>query len=73
MGKEYSDTEHQFDVWHLTKIIKNKLVQKAKTKGCEHLGLWIKAVRNHLWGVQVTVMEIKNLLRKVGYLYAVIL
>lgn len=49
MGKEYSNTEHQFDVWHLTKSIKKKLVQKAKTKGCEHLSLWIKAVCNHLW------------------------
>jgi hypothetical protein len=48
MGKEYSDTEHQFDVWHLTKGI-TKIVQKAKTKGCEHLSLWIKAVCNHLW------------------------
>ena len=49
MGKEYPNTSHQFDVWHLSNNIKKKLMQKAKAKGCEDLGLWIKAICNHLW------------------------
>ena len=49
MSKEYSSTNHQFDVWHLSNNLKKKLVQKAKGKGCEELGLWIKAICNHLW------------------------
>ena len=28
MGKEYSDTEHQFDVWHLNTGIKKKLFKR---------------------------------------------
>ena len=49
MSKEYSSTDHQFDVWHLSNNIKKKLMQRAKAKGCEDLGLWIKAICNHLW------------------------
>ena len=49
MSKEYSSTNHQFNVWHLSNNLKKKLVQKAKGKGCEELGLWIKAICNHLW------------------------
>ena len=39
MSEEYSSTNHQFDVWHLSNNIKKKLVQKAKGKGCEELGV----------------------------------
>ena len=46
--KEFPSTDHQFDVWHLYNNIK-KLVQRAKAKGWEDLGLWVKAICNHLW------------------------
>ncbi|KAJ8048791.1 THAP domain-containing protein 1 [Holothuria leucospilota] len=46
---DYSDIDHQFDVWHLTKSIAKKLTNKARQKGCEELGPRIPAVKNHLW------------------------
>ena len=49
MNKQYSDVNHQFDVWHLAKNLKKKLLQKTKTKGCEDLAPWIKSISNHLW------------------------
>ena len=49
MKKEFSNVDHQFDVWHLCKSLKKKLTGKAKSKGCEDLNFWIKAICNHLW------------------------
>ena len=49
MAKQYPQTEHQFDVWHLANSIRKKLLAKSKLRGAEELGPWIKAVTNHLW------------------------
>ena len=38
---------HQFDVWHVGKNIKKKLVKLAKKKSCRSLNQWIKAIINH--------------------------
>ena len=38
---------HQFDVWHVGKSIKKKLVKLAKKKSCRSLNQWIKAIINH--------------------------
>ena len=40
---------HQFDVWHVRKNIKKKLVKLAKKKSCCCLNQWIKAIMNHFW------------------------
>ena len=45
MSKEYSSTNHQFDVWHLSYNLKKKLAQKAKGKGCEEPGTESKRKR----------------------------
>ena len=39
---------HQFDVWHVIKNIKKKLVKSASKKDCEELNAWIKASVNHI-------------------------
>lgn len=49
MNKEYKNVQHQFDVWHLCKSVKKKLVAKSKLRGCEDLHFWIKSICNHLW------------------------
>jgi hypothetical protein len=36
-----------YGIWQ--KILKNKLVAKAKLKGAEDLNCWVKAITNHLW------------------------
>ncbi|CAC5382298.1 unnamed protein product [Mytilus coruscus] len=48
MKKEFSEVQHQFDVWHLCKSIKKKLTLRAKGKGCEDLNHWMKSICNHL-------------------------
>ena len=40
---------HQFDVWHVGKNIKKKLVKLAKKKNCCSLNQWIKAIINLFW------------------------
>lgn len=47
--KEFPKIDHKFDVWHLAKSIRKKLLQKSKTSGCEELSSWIRAICNHLW------------------------
>ena len=48
LWENYPEIDHQFDVWHISKSITKKLTAKAKRKGCEDLGPWIRAVTNHL-------------------------
>ena len=47
--KERKDIKHQFDVWHVGKNIKKKLLKLAKKITCSDLKPWIKAVINHFW------------------------
>ena len=49
MKKEYSFTEHQYDVWHMAKSVTKKLTKKAKAKYCGQLYPWIQSFSNHLW------------------------
>ena len=41
--------EHFFDQWHIAKSIVKKMVAASKEKGCERIGKWTKAVRNHIY------------------------
>ena len=47
LRENYPEIDHQFDVWHISKSITKKLTAKAKRKGCEDLGPWIRAVTSH--------------------------
>ena len=47
LAKEHPDILHQIDVWHVGKRIKKALFKAHKSKGCEELGMWIKAMINH--------------------------
>ncbi|XP_064467916.1 uncharacterized protein LOC135378751 [Ornithodoros turicata] len=49
MRTSYPTVKHQFDVWHVSKGIRKKLMSASKTKGCEALELWTKPVVNHLY------------------------
>ena len=49
MKKDHPNICHQFEMWHFGKSIKKSLTATAKRKECTNLGLWIKAIINHLW------------------------
>ena len=49
MREEEPDICHQFDVWHVSKNIKKKLLAASKKKSCEDLHTWIKSISNHFW------------------------
>ena len=49
MKKEHPQIKHQFDVWHVAKNIKKKIVKKAKLKSCSELFDWVKVMVNHFW------------------------
>ena len=40
---------HQFDVWHVGRNIKKRLIKFAKKKCNQELNAWIKAIINHFW------------------------
>ncbi|XP_066303883.1 uncharacterized protein [Branchiostoma lanceolatum] len=49
MKKDYKDIKHEFDIFHVSKNVTQKLRTKAQKKTCQPLAEWIKAVSNHLW------------------------
>ena len=49
MKKEKPNINHQFDIWHIGKNIKKKLVAEAKNSKCQGLNFWIKSIINHFW------------------------
>ena len=49
MKKILKDIDHQFDVWHIGRNIKKKLLKIAKKKACVDLQPWIKSIINHFW------------------------
>ncbi|XP_060567748.1 uncharacterized protein LOC132726451 [Ruditapes philippinarum] len=42
-------TVHSFDVWHIAKGVKKKLLSLAKEKDCQDVSRWIKSITNHLY------------------------
>ena len=46
---EHPNITHQYDVYHLDKRVRKKLVAKAKIKENADLLPWIKSVSRHLW------------------------
>ena len=49
MKKQRPGTKHQFDIWHVSKSIKKKLLKAAKRRDCGKLNEWIKSIINHFW------------------------
>ncbi|KAK7475684.1 hypothetical protein BaRGS_00033055 [Batillaria attramentaria] len=47
-------TQHSFDVWHVVKGLKKKLLKLACEKECGALQQWIKSICNHLYWVAVS-------------------
>ena len=45
----YPSINHQFDVWHLSKSVRKKLVKAGSKRGHDTLLLWIQSISNHLW------------------------
>ena len=64
MAKDHPHIKHQYDVWHLSKWVVNKLTNKAKEKGCEELSPWIQSISNHLWWSSATCDGNVDLLRE---------
>ncbi|VDI15377.1 Hypothetical predicted protein [Mytilus galloprovincialis] len=42
---------HYFDVWHVAKGLKKKMVKISKEKDCKEVGEWIKSITNHMYWV----------------------
>lgn len=56
------DIEHQFDIWHVAKSIKKKLVKYRKTH--PELLPWIRSILNHFWWACRTCAGDVQLLRE---------
>jgi len=49
MAEKFLSIGHEFDSWHFTKGIKNKLLKASKLKSCSVLKPWIPSIVNMLW------------------------
>ena len=49
MREEEKNIDHQFDVWHFCKNIKQKLNTVSKKASCNDLRPWIKSIAHHFW------------------------
>ena len=63
MKKEFPTVNHQYDVWHVSKNVKKKLVAKAIKTECAPLLPWIQSISNHLWWSCATCEQDEQLLR----------
>ncbi|KAK3087395.1 hypothetical protein FSP39_005395 [Pinctada imbricata] len=52
--EEMPNTKHFFDVWHVSKGLKKKLVKISSLKDCASLQPWIQSITNHLYWVPVS-------------------
>ena len=62
--EERLEISHQFDIWHVCKNIKQKLLAASKKKSCHILQLWSKSIQNHFWWVCVTCKGREILLKE---------
>ena len=49
MKTNYSSINHQFDIFHVCKNLKKKLIKISNQSGCGDIASWIKSICNHLW------------------------
>ncbi|XP_063052185.1 uncharacterized protein LOC134446823 [Engraulis encrasicolus] len=55
MREDHPDITHQFDIWHVAKSIKKKLLSLGQTRGCQDVKPWVGSIVNHLyWSVVST-------------------
>ena len=55
---------HQFDIWHMAKNLKKKLLNLGKKKNCEVINSWIKSIIDHFWWLCSTCNDSSDLLNK---------
>ena len=49
LSSEFKETEHELDLWHLTKNLKKRLQTRCKKAAYKPLLEWIPAICYHLW------------------------
>ncbi|VDI27339.1 Hypothetical predicted protein [Mytilus galloprovincialis] len=49
MATDHSDKNHQFDVWHLSKSVKKKILAIKPKKLLTEVKPWIPSICNHVW------------------------
>ena len=64
MREERRDISHQFDVWHVSKNIKTKLLAASRKNSCKIIAKWIKSISNHFWWACSTSHGDEGLLRE---------
>lgn len=64
MREQKPEISHQFDVWHVCKNIKSKLVACTRKKANQSLSKWIKSICNHFWWACATSQGDEVLLRE---------
>ena len=58
--RERNKEKHEYDIWHVAKWIKKKLLKKMKKKDCVRLAEWTKVITNHLCWSAKNVMGMRR-------------
>ena len=70
MREEEPTINHQFNVWHFVKNIKQKFLAASKKSSCKIIEKWIKAIGNHFWWSCATCNGDAELLREKRQLFS---
>ncbi|XP_063952822.1 uncharacterized protein LOC129282890 isoform X3 [Lytechinus pictus] len=49
LRENYPDINHRYDVWHIAKGLKKKIIAVSKLKDCEVVGRWKRSINNHVY------------------------
>lgn len=49
MKDNMPEVQHLYDIWHVAKTFKKKLMAAAKKRNCEDLQPWIRSINRHLY------------------------
>ncbi|XP_070561301.1 uncharacterized protein [Ptychodera flava] len=49
LREELPEAQHRYDVWHVAKGLKKKVIALSKERDCEKAGKWSRSIVNHMY------------------------
>ncbi|KAE8620449.1 hypothetical protein XENTR_v10010257 [Xenopus tropicalis] len=62
MRTKFEGVDHQFDVRHICRSLRKKLLAASRKKNCGDVAFWIRPITNHMWWAAQTCRQNADLL-----------